>query len=357
MKRTLKAFVNLALSSQSHPPLPIRQLSVLRALSTTTTTTTRVSTESKEKESKKDSFILEKFRQRKLQGSLKTTIATTTKQQERSNCRADVVVGSKSEASIGEVVSGFEELGLKEEVAMAAGELGVWVPTEIQCVGIPAILEGKSLVLSSNSGSGRTLSYLLPLVQLLRGDEALSGMKPKQPKAIVLCTTEELSDEGFRIAKSISDFARLSRSGSDHLSPENMSKPPIGMLIGTPFEVVQQIEEGSIATDDIKYLVLDNADAMFDNGFGPEISRIISSLKNRKSQSNDQRLQTVLVTDTMTEVLGKSGILERLEHDNAGKVTAIVLKIDQMEAFEIIKSSDALKKKMAEAIDSFASGS
>eukprot|EP00257_Ricinus_communis_P020391 XP_015579613.1 DEAD-box ATP-dependent RNA helicase 39 isoform X2 [Ricinus communis] len=310
MKRTLKAFVNLALSSQSHPPLPIRQLSVLRALSTTTTTTTRVSTESKEKESKKDSFILEKFRQRKLQGSLKTTIATTTKQQERSNCRADVVVGSKSEASIGEVVSGFEELGLKEEVAMAAGELGVWVPTEIQCVGIPAILEGKSLVLSSNSGSGRTLSYLLPLVQLLRGDEALSGMKPKQPKAIVLCTTEELSDEGFRIAKSISDFARLSRSGSDHLSPENMSKPPIGMLIGTPFEVVQQIEEGSIATDDIKYLVL-----------------------------------------------GKSGILERLEHDNAGKVTAIVLKIDQMEAFEIIKSSDALKKKMAEAIDSFASGS
>ena len=64
--------------------------------------------------------------------------------------------------------------------------------------------------------------------------------------------------KGFRVAKSISDFAQLksaSDRGSDHLAPVDVSSTPIGMLVGTPTEVVQQIEEGNIATDNIQYLV------------------------------------------------------------------------------------------------------
>ncbi|KDP26172.1 hypothetical protein JCGZ_22266 [Jatropha curcas] len=242
---------------------------------------------------------------------------------------------------------------------MAAAEMDIWVPSEIQCVGIPAILEGKSVVLSSDSGSGRTLAYLFPLVQLLIQDEVFSSMKPKHPRAVVLCTTEELSDEGFRVAKLISDFARLKsarESSSDQSYLEELLNAPIGMLIGTPSEVLQQIEE-SIVTDNIKYLVLDEADAIFDHGFGPEISKIIKLLKNHISESNCQGLQIILVTSTMSKILGKSVIMERIEHDNAGKLAAMLLEMDQMEAFEIIEFPDALKKKMAEAIDFFTSGS
>ena len=80
----------------------------------------------------------------------------------------------------------------------------------IQCIGVPAVLE-RSVVLGSHTGSGKTLAYMLPLVQLLRGDEALSGMlrKPRRSRAVVLCPTRELSEQVFRVAKSISHHARF----------------------------------------------------------------------------------------------------------------------------------------------------
>lgn len=65
------------------------------------------------------------------------------------------------------LVESFEELGLNEEVMGAVREMKIEVPTEIQCIGIPAVLEGKSVILGSHTGSGKTLAYLLPLVQVL----------------------------------------------------------------------------------------------------------------------------------------------------------------------------------------------
>lgn len=64
------------------------------------------------------------------------------------------------------LVSSFEKLGLSEEVMEAVKEMGIEVPTEIQCIGIPAVLEEKSVVLGSHTGSGKTLAYMLPLVQV-----------------------------------------------------------------------------------------------------------------------------------------------------------------------------------------------
>ena len=65
------------------------------------------------------------------------------------------------------MVSSFEELGLSEEVMAAVRETGISVPTEIQCIGVPAVLEGRSVVLGSHTGSGKTLAYMLPLVQVI----------------------------------------------------------------------------------------------------------------------------------------------------------------------------------------------
>jgi hypothetical protein len=64
-------------------------------------------------------------------------------------------------------VESFQELGLEDEVLAAMREAGISKPTEIQCVGVPAILDGTSVVLGSHTGSGKTLAYLLPLVQVL----------------------------------------------------------------------------------------------------------------------------------------------------------------------------------------------
>lgn len=64
------------------------------------------------------------------------------------------------------MVGSFEELGLSEEVMGAVREMGIEVPTEIQCIGVPAVLDGQSVVLGSHTGSGKTLAYMLPLVQV-----------------------------------------------------------------------------------------------------------------------------------------------------------------------------------------------
>ena len=65
------------------------------------------------------------------------------------------------------VIATFEDLGVSEEVMEVVREMGIEVPTEIQGIGIPAVLEEKSVVLGSHTGSGKTLAYLLPLVQVL----------------------------------------------------------------------------------------------------------------------------------------------------------------------------------------------
>lgn len=81
------------------------------------------------------------------------------------------VVGVEEENSIRKkskkLVENFQELGLSEEVMGALQELNIEVPTEIQCIGIPAVMERKSVVLGSHTGSGKTLAYLLPIVQVL----------------------------------------------------------------------------------------------------------------------------------------------------------------------------------------------
>ncbi|KAJ3694132.1 hypothetical protein LUZ60_009612 [Juncus effusus] len=209
------------------------------------------------------------------------------------------------------MVGSFEELGLEKEVLASLEEMGIQKPTEIQCIGIPAVIQGKSVVMGSHTGSGKTLAYLLPLVQLMRRDEALSGlmMKPRRPRAVVLCPTRELTEQVYRVAKSISHHARFRSmmvSGGVRLRPQEDSlNSPIDLVVGTPGRILQHIQDGNMVYGDIKYVVLDEADTMFDQGFGPDIRKFLAPLKKRSSKPGDLGFQTVLVTATMTNAVQK----------------------------------------------------
>ncbi|XP_051223399.1 DEAD-box ATP-dependent RNA helicase 39 [Lolium perenne] len=208
-------------------------------------------------------------------------------------------------------VETFAELGLEDQVLAAMREAGISKPTEIQCLAVPAILDGTSVVLGSHTGSGKTLAYLLPLVQLLRHDEATLGMsmKPRRPRAVVLCPTRELTEQVFRVAKSISHHARFRStmvSGGTRLKPQEDSlNMPVDMVVGTPGRILDHIKEGNIVYGDIKYLILDEADTMFDQGFGEDLRKFLAPLKNRASKPGDQGFQTVLVSATMTKGVQK----------------------------------------------------
>lgn len=182
---------SLALSSKlvssTKPLTPTKPFPLIRLLCSSeakATNKTEKEQSSSSPKSKRDSLILEKFRQRQLKGSLKPNNSdSNTKQHQSSpapNFTSSTVVEKARERESDQVgfgfendktgatkfVSSFQELGLKPEIIGSLGEMGIWVPSEIQCVGIPALLDGKSVVLSSEYGSGRTLAYLLPLIQV-----------------------------------------------------------------------------------------------------------------------------------------------------------------------------------------------
>lgn len=113
-------------------------------------------------------MLLERLRLRHLKDSNKPTLQPKTQEQAGSFGDKEGKGGDFDNNKKKRVVSvgSFEELGLSEEVMGAVREIGIEVPTEIQCIGIPAILDEKSVVLGSHTGSGKTLAYLLPLVQV-----------------------------------------------------------------------------------------------------------------------------------------------------------------------------------------------
>ncbi|KAF7812629.1 DEAD-box ATP-dependent RNA helicase 39 [Senna tora] len=288
--------------------------------------------------SQRDSLLLEKFRLRKLKG--------TGEEKETEK-------GLKGEDEPTKVVTHFKELGVGEVLVEVLEKIGILVPSEIECVGIPAVLEGKSVLLSSMSGPDRILTYLLPLIQLLRQDAELSRPNSQHPRALVLCATEEKAEQCFNAAKYLIHHAEL-KSAKDGVSPDNdQSNVSIGLVIGPPSEILQYIEERTVIPADIKYLVLDDVDCMLDSGLGPEILKIIRPLQGHTSKSTTKALQTVLVTSTITEILGEeSPIIKHLENNHAGKVSAMMLEMESAEVFHLTQSQAALRKKLIEAMNS-----
>ncbi|KAG5544724.1 hypothetical protein RHGRI_017240 [Rhododendron griersonianum] len=291
------------------PPLPSAAL-VFRPLCSATAATTEEALQPL-----KHSILLERLRIRHLKDSSSEKTQPTQRplapgDDDVSATKKNTNNHKKKKSEVEVLASSFEELGLSEEAMGALEEMGISAPTEIQRIGIPCVLKGKSVVLGSHTGSGKTLAYMLPLAQLLRRDEALYGMlmKPRRPRAVVLCPTRELSEQVvFRVAKSISHHARFRTtmvSGGTRLRPQEDSlNTPIDMVVGTPGRVLQHIEEGNMVYGDIQYLVLDEADTMFDRGFGPDIRKFLGPLKNRASKSDDKGFQTVLVSATMTKAV------------------------------------------------------
>ncbi|KAG8640837.1 hypothetical protein MANES_13G081778v8 [Manihot esculenta] len=113
----------------------------------------------------KHSILLERLRLRHLKHSSKPSQAKTQFPPKPVVAIEKDEDGFKSKKGK-KMVGSFEEIGLSEEVMGAVREMGIEVPTEIQCIGIPAVLDGKSVVLGSHTGSGKTLAYMLPLVQV-----------------------------------------------------------------------------------------------------------------------------------------------------------------------------------------------
>ncbi|KAL3130557.1 hypothetical protein ABBQ38_008365 [Trebouxia sp. C0009 RCD-2024] len=163
------------------------------------------------------------------------------------------------------------------------------------------MMQGGDVLLASHTGSGKTLAYLLPLVHQLRQQEQEGQQsKPKRPRAVVLGPTRELTDQILQVAKSLCHHARFRSAcvngGGTYAQQAAALATPLDILIATPQKLLQHAEKGNVYYGDVQYVVLDEADTMFDRGFGPEVEKVLGPLR-----SKPQPAQCILVAATLTK--------------------------------------------------------
>lgn len=153
-------------------------------------------------------------------------------------------------------------------------------PTEIQTQAIPVLLGGRSVVGVAETGSGKTLTYALPMLHLTRTleDDGAPVTLDAQPRGLVLVPTRELGEQVARVFKTFTHDTRVRvRSvlgGTTMEIARRNLKGPMEILIATPGRLVQLLDQGAVSLADVRFLVFDEADQLLDMGFVTDATRI-----------------------------------------------------------------------------------
>ncbi|MDC1111456.1 DEAD/DEAH box helicase [Alphaproteobacteria bacterium] len=168
----------------------------------------------------------------------------------------------------------FEKLGLCSEILKSIKEKGYVNPTEIQERAIPQVLMGRDLLGCAQTGTGKTGSFIMPIIEILNTGKAKSRM----PRSLVLAPTRELamqvSEEFNLINKHLRLQMALLIGGISFVEQDNKLAKGVDVLIATPGRLLDHMERGKVILKDLKILVIDEADRMLDMGFIPDIIKI-----------------------------------------------------------------------------------
>jgi len=181
----------------------------------------------------------------------------------------------------------FEKLGLSQEVLKVLKEEGFEKPTEIQEKTIPLLLKGKDLVGGSVTGSGKTLAFSAPIIENL--------IPHKKIQALILTPTRELAEQ---VSESIKKFSRnknlniLAIYGGVSIEPQMRKLAIADVVVGTPGRILDHMQKRTLRLDNVKFLVLDEVDRMFDMGFRNDVEKIIRNCPKQR--------QTMLFSATIS---------------------------------------------------------
>ena len=188
----------------------------------------------------------------------------------------------------------FSSLDLHPKLLEAVQSRGFTVPTPIQVQAIPVALQGKDVLGTAMTGSGKTAAFLLPILQRL-----LSGPK-QRTRALILTPTRELAAQ---IVEHLDGLARGTGirgaavfGGVNARPQEKAFRQGVEILVATPGRLLDHLQHDYARLDDIEVLVLDEADRMLDMGFLPEVRKILRHLPDRPRQ-------TLFFSATMPEAI------------------------------------------------------
>lgn len=234
----------------------------------------------------------------------------------------------------------FKDLGFSPELLKAIEECGYTSPTPIQAKSIPQILMARDLVGLAQTGTGKTASFTLPMIEILAGGRA----KARMPRSLILSPTRELAAQIAENFEKYGKYSKLSMAlltgGSNMNEQIKLLERGVDVLIATPGRLLDLFDRGQILMNDIKIFVIDEADRMMDMGFIPDIEKVASLLSPMR--------QTLLFSATMPDEIKK--LTEKfLSNPKEVSVAAVSSTADTVEQF-VVKTDKRSKKKVLEQI-------
>lgn len=177
----------------------------------------------------------------------------------------------------------FKALGLSEAILKAISKKGYDTPSPIQAKAIPPVLEGKDVLASAQTGTGKTAGFTLPLLHLLSQGQTL---RKRPVRALILTPTRELAAQVYANVKEYSEFLELRSAvifGGVNQKPQIANlRNGVDVLVATPGRLLDLHGQGVLSLSKVEIFVLDEADRMLDMGFLRDIERVIKLMPERR---------------------------------------------------------------------------
>jgi superfamily II DNA/RNA helicase len=173
----------------------------------------------------------------------------------------------------------FTQLGLCQPLAQAVSALGYEKPTHIQSQAIPVILQGRDVIAAAQTGTGKTASFVLPILHKLHGAQT---QKKKRVRALILVPTRELAiqvdDKIQQYGQSLALRSLAIYGGVDEKAQKQALIDGVDILVATPGRLLDLYGQRAVYFEEVEILVLDEADRMLDMGFIDDINKILDRL-------------------------------------------------------------------------------
>jgi len=198
----------------------------------------------------------------------------------------------------------FESLGLSHNIIHSVKKLGYLKPFPIQEQAVPVILKGKDLMGIAQTGSGKTACFVMPILEKLQNTEV---KKDRNVQVLILVPTRELAIQIDEVFRAFTDNLKrevrtMAVYGGVSINPQMKGMFGVEVLIATPGRLLDLIDHKALSISQIKHLVIDEADKMFQLGFGEEMNKLFAMMPVAK--------QTTLFSATLNDKV--SEMKERL---------------------------------------------
>lgn len=189
----------------------------------------------------------------------------------------------------------FESLGLSHNIIKSVQKIGFLKPFPIQEQAIPVVLSGKDLMGIAQTGSGKTASFVMPILEKLQNEEF---KKDRNIQVLVLVPTRELAIQIEEVFQAFTENLKrevntMAVYGGVSINPQMKGMYGVEVLIATPGRLLDLIEHNALSLSQVKQLVVDEADKMFQMGFDEELNKLFALLPETK--------QTLLFSATLNE--------------------------------------------------------